>query len=463
MTLTAFFILFLSLIVIILIIFALTGVLKQTNYETSAPSTIQFSIPAPWYWLIKQDPTSLTYYPADTVIVNTPEIQGIWNGQTYTFQYNASEGLISGKGPNGEILDPSYFGINGKAKLVYSGQEGFCGTYTFLSSSSNVPSTGRYSMLIGCEDQPMDSNGVPGACYKTTLNNQENCYDDDQLLGIESIHVCAGQTTFGSPTGELCRGQDGQLYPINTTEIFFTNCTNSAGANIDRCDAVLGFIVLGQYGINARCVTGPLYNISGTGSITGTTPLGADNCSLTNIYKGYPNQLWRITPATYEAGEFIYNPGGLYVRIYSRSTGLCMGPSFKINEAGQILPDQPITGPVQLIPCGTISNSKGNVFWWYILPQIVQPEPYEQDQNGENIIMASLPQLIFVSNPTIIPLYPNWAWLMENQDLLSLQQINGQTFCEKIIIRNLNAEPPDDRSYVFSYLNYIHASYLIKS
>lgn len=456
MSLTSFFILMLSLIVILVIIFALTGVLKQTNSETNTPPNNQFIIPAPWYWLTKQEPTSLVYVPADTVTINTPEIIGVWSDGTYTFQFNPSQGLLSGKGPTGATLDPSYFGIDGKAQLEFSGLEGYCSTYTFLSSYPNVPSSGKYSMLIGCEDQP-NGNGAPGACYKSVLSG--DCYDDDQLLGIEAIHACAGQITFGSPTGDLCRGQDGQLYPINTTEIYFTTCTSSSGAPLERCDAVLGFLVLGQYGINATCITGPLYNISGTGNITRTTPLNSEQCSLTNIYKAYPNQLWRISPASYESGGFIYNPGGSFLRIYSRATGLCLSPSFNLNDVGQILPSQPIAGPLQLIACDTFTNSKGNIYWWYVTSLITQPEPYQKDEDGDDIIMVSYPQLVFISDPTKIPLYPNWAWLMDNKDLLSVQQINGQAVCEKIVI--VRTTESGARSYIFSYLNYIHSSYLI--
>lgn len=455
MSLTSFFILTLSLIVILIIIFAFTGVLKQNTPEKTSPEQQQFEIPAPWYWLIKQDPNDVNKYPpADTVIFNNPEVKGIWGGQTYTFQYDY-KGLISGIGPTGATLDPSYFGKNGKAKLVGFGEiDNFCTTYTFLSAYSNLPSSGKYSLLTGCEDLPLDENGVPGACYKSTEVDNDGCYDSDQLLAVEAVHGCAGQTTFGSTTGDSCRGQDGGLYDVNTKEIFFTNCSSSTDLDLPKCNAILGFLVLGNFPSSTHvCITGPFYDKSGTGYITNTIPATVEDCSLTNIYKGYPNQLWRITPYSYETGKFVYNTGGSFLRIYSRGTGLCLGPSFNLNDVGDILSKEPIPGPLQLISCDTIKD----VYWWYLLPLITQPPPYEQDEDGNDIVLVVNPQLIFISDPNSIPKTPTWDYIIKNPNLLSVQPIDGLAQCQKIIIETLNI----NANYKFTYLNYTYASSVV--
>jgi hypothetical protein len=464
MSLLLFFVLLLTLIILLIIIFRFTGVLDQNEPVKISPEQNEFSIPAPWYWLTKQDPNnSNIYLPADDVIFNNPEVKGIWNDETYTFKYDY-KGLISGVGPNGEILDPSYFGSNGKSKLVGYGElDNYCTTYTFLSLYSNVPSSGKYSILNACQDQPLEGNGTPGSCYKSTIEDKDGCYDGDQLLAIEAVNGCAGQTTFGSTTGDLCRGQDGQMNEVNTKQIFFTNCASSTDFDLPKCNAILGFLVLGTIPNNSICISGPLYNKSGTGYVTNTTPAIVEKCSLTNIYKGYPNQLWRITPYSYETGKFVYNTGGSFLRIYSRSTGLCLGPSFNLNDVGDILPNQPIPGPLQLISCDTLKNSKGNIYWWYVLPQINQPPPYEQDEDGLDIVMTVKPQLIFISDPNIIPKTITWEFIVKNPNLLSVQPINGLAECQKLIIEQIeiSSEPITEYpNYIFTYINYTHSNYI---
>lgn len=462
MNLTFVFVFLLLLILLFIILLIITDNFEQkenTNL-TSTEYNALYELPSPWYWI------TLNNIPADQVIFNNPQVVGVFNGETYTFQYSAS-GLISGIGPNGEELDSTYFGQNGKAQLVPYGQvSNSCTTYTFLSSDPTTPSSGKLTLIGGCDLLPLNENGVPGGCYQSTIN-VDKCYDDDQILAIEAEHVCAGQINYGTPTGDSCRGQSGRLYTVNEVENFFTNCRDSKG-NIEnkRCDGSLSFLVFGEIGDNSVCMSGASFDINGTGHISNISPVPfTAECSLTNIYKGFPNDLYRVTPYTYE-GKFKFDNNGKYLKIYSRSSGLCLSPQFLINESNQLITSSPITGPVQLIPCSTLTAPPTNGSWWYNLPALIAPPPYEI-VNGKEVILGTRPQLIYVTNPNELPrtLDLLWQYVFTNRaKILSVQRAVGIATCLPIIITDINQERNSQLGSInnqFSVVNYIFANYLI--
>jgi hypothetical protein len=454
------FIFFIISLIILLVIGSLLYVDDAyTPYSEKTPTATDFyneyDLPAPWFYIVKSG-TIL----ADNVIFNGPSsVSANFNDGTYIFSINGTK-LINGTNPSGSALNASE--LNAYKLVGAAPTTPTCTPYTFISSNGLVPTQAKFTSLPTCTVLSEGENGQPGNCYASI--NREDCIDDDQVYGQENIHVCYGQFNFATPTGELCRDQYGQSQPINSIERFYSNCgpgiqgsgtqqTPIQGSS-SRCPGSLSLLILGtgEPGIARLCINGPLYTQKNT-VYDNLSPLDLTGCTLTSPYMGFPNQLFRVRTGIYSSGTISFSPSGPFLRIYSRGTGLCLGPQLTTIN-GIVNPLLPLTGNLQLLNCSTIFSG----YWWYLLPSLTQPPPYEQDSDGNDIVNMIRPQLIYVTDPSVIPgnqaSLQNWVFANIN-NIYSIQNKNFVLSLDKLIYVNKNAvDQTISKINSFTYVDY---------
>jgi len=462
-TIFLFFIVSLIILIIIALILYSDDAYVPYSEKTPIPDTYynEYNLPAPWFYVIRN-----TDELASSVIFNgTENVNVTFPDGVYNFTISNSK-FIAGTDPTGVSLAGGQllsYKLVGSAPLTAT-----CTPYTFISSQTLTPTQAKFTSLNNCVALPPGQNGVPGSCYPSI--DREKCIDDDQIYANQNIHVCYGQINYGMPTGDLCRDQFGQFQSINSIEKFYSSCgpnvqssgtqqTPMGGSSV-RCPGSLSLLILGTQGDTTNpmlCINDPKYTLSNTGSYTNLSPMNVTTCSLNSTYLDFPNQLFRVKSGVYQANDITFSPSGPFLRIYSRATGLCLAPSL-VTINGIINPTLPIVGgELQLLNCG---STKFGGYWWYILPQITQPPPYQLDSKRNEIINIIRSQLIYVTDPSIIPgntsNLTNWVWGNIN-NLYSIQNKNGIAILDKIIYVNQNEAVADQtlsKKNTFTYIDY---------
>lgn len=461
MKLTLIFLVCLIIIIVVAIIFITSGSFEPTSEQIINPDLLlnAYAIPSPWGWVTRT--VDNIQIAADSVHFNEDDtVSATFGSESFIFRIVNSR-LSSGNGIGGMLTSSqlSEFSLVGAANLNQS-----CTPYVFLSSQPNIPSSSKFSLVSNCETLT-EGNGVPGDCY--TVPDLENCIDDDELYSQKKIHACRGIVVFpGIETSGICRGQNGQSYNNNDVEILYEKCVppgitpdSNTGGTVTRCNGSLSFLTLGEN--NPTCFREPPYLINSEEELTNLQPFTLGICSLTDIYMEFPRQLFRIKPGVYNGNSIVFNTSGSFLRILNRGTGLCMSPQFTTVE-GQPIPSKPIAGPIQLSSCSINLNG----YFWYLLPTINQPEPYEV-VNGRNVIYGIRQQLIYVIDPLVIPnsYVELWNWIYANRfTILSVQLINGILQLGPLIIVDRNDTTPGSQdasmAAVFNYVDYTFAHYL---
>lgn len=452
MNLTYIFLLSLLILFVIGIVFVVSGKFKPATTET-VDTTIfvdQYKIPSPWNWVNRDDlPATGVSFTEDGKVVAT------FGTQTYILIIEDLV-IISGTTESGVPLSVDELA---DFQLVNSGIiDNSCNVYTFLASQSNTVPVIRYSQVPSCTQITPPSNGVPGACYIS--EDKEGCIDDDQLYAQQRIHACQGVVSIaGLETGDTCRTQLGVQVPKNTVETYFESCKPDPKAKTTRCPGSLAFLRLGEdvAGVTPRCMVEPAYQIDLNGNVSNTTVVRLEDCSLTQFYKGFPKQLWRIRPGVYNGSTINFNAGGQFFKIVDRPTGLCLAPSL-LKSGTDFLLDFPLAGQLQLIPC----DLRNNGYYWYLLPTIDQPAPYEND-----VRLGIRQTLIYAPNPREIPgsTVELWPWIYTNRnDILSIRPSGLTAQAQPIVIVNKNdlssGAQTLSQASVFNYIDFTYASFI---
>ena len=166
--------------------------------------------------------------------------------------------------------------------------------------------------------------------------------------------------------------------------------------------------------------------------------MNINGCNLNAPYLGFSHQLFRVRTGVYKDGDINFAESGPFLRIYSRGTALCLSPSFPIvNDIPN--PLQPIiSANLKLSDCGI---TKYGGYWWYLLPTLTQPPPYQKDKNGIDIVYIVRQQLIYVTDPSVIPTnitaLTNWVFANIN-NIYSIQNNNFTVVLDKLIYVNKN-------------------------
>lgn len=332
--------------------------------------------------------------------------------------------------PSQHILDYKIPSPWSKA-IPVSGVTGTCRAITF-SGELGLPSIPSYSVLNSC---------LGSTCFD--LNNQQSCFDQDQLFVQEVKHTC--NISEGPAAGVGCRKIDGTFALEDEEETYYRSCGNA-----EQCGGSIGILAtnFNPTSFISGSVSG-LVCIAVSETLVGETytydiPKGKQ-CDIGDL-----TQLFRVERFSRSStGSYKHDSSGLVGRIVHRRSGKCLAPVLTQNAQGNYILTSATSGSdLDLIPCETLGRDG---VWWGFTPPITAPD------NSS----AAPQQIVYIPDISEIPedlgnITDVWNFLSSRLAIKNGATVGGNINMELFDTGNLGSSPADNLNNQnnFQYIDY---------